>query len=94
MSATCRSCSAPIIWAEHHGTGRKMPLDADEVDIATAGSFVVIARKAYPLTTAAEAAALQWAVSTVRARELLTEESWHLSHFATCPQASNHRRPR
>jgi len=25
---TCRSCSAPIIWAESHTTGKPIPLDA------------------------------------------------------------------
>lgn len=25
---TCRTCKAPIIWAESHTTGKPMPLDA------------------------------------------------------------------
>lgn len=25
----CRSCSAPIVWAVHFETGKKMPIDAD-----------------------------------------------------------------
>lgn len=27
MSATCRSCGAPVVWARH-GTGRLAPFDA------------------------------------------------------------------
>jgi hypothetical protein len=31
MSATCRSCGAPIIWAEMANRGRRRPLDAEQV---------------------------------------------------------------
>jgi hypothetical protein len=27
MTATCKSCRAPIIWANHSTTGNAMPLD-------------------------------------------------------------------
>lgn len=93
MSA-CRSCSAPIIWAEHHVTGRRMPLNRSSVDMQTTGAFTVMGGTAYPLNVAVEKRALDNGVSEARARELLEERDWHVSHFATCPQASAHRRPR
>jgi len=37
-TAHCRSCQAPIIWAEHHETGRRTPFDAEPIE---AGSWVL-----------------------------------------------------
>ena len=38
----CKSCGAPITWAEHHKTGKRMPMQIDEN-----GGWVLISSLAY-----------------------------------------------
>ena len=78
MSATCRSCSAPIVWAITQ-EGRRMPLDAEP---AREGNVLL-----YPDGTC----------RALRADEVIggaIGEHLHRSHFATCPEAAEHRRRR
>ena len=70
MSA-CRTCGAPIIWAEHADTGKRMPLD--EAEVTTGVRFVI----GIPLGLAYAATGTT---------------PGHESHFATCPDAKQHRR--
>ena len=63
MSATCRSCGAPIVWGITKA-GKKVPLDPPEKRYAM-----------HPLYNGLEIV-----------------ETW-LSHFASCPNADQHRRP-
>jgi hypothetical protein len=79
----CRSCGAAIRWAEMP-TGARMPLDDDEA-MLMAG---VVAFN--PETGGGH---------VVRETELETAGEWrtrgvtfHVSHFATCPNAQQHRR--
>lgn len=72
MSARCRTCSAPVVWAVSEA-GRRMPFDAQP---SVGGTHTVVSGRA---TFVPEAR---------RTGQLYT------SHFATCPQASQHRRAR
>lgn len=77
----CRSCGAPIIWADTI-TGRRMPLDKEP---SKDGNIVLGLRSDdVPLALVQTAQTLQ--------RLLLKGERLYTSHFATCPEASKHRR--
>jgi len=74
MSSVCRTCEAPILWAETP-YGRPMPLDADP---HPDGKWTFVAGKAW-----------QAGEEDRRLHRPLRK-----SHFATCPNASQHRRAR
>lgn len=79
MSA-CRSCSAPILWARTE-RGKRIPLDAEPYGgDDTRGLFVLreLDDPEGPLAIAA------WGLDGL--------EPHYRSHFATCPQAAEHRR--
>ncbi len=84
MSA-CRTCGAPIIWARTEA-GKAIPMDAEPVPVGTSplGTFILerSGRRANsdPLMRAPDIAD----VGVDRFR----------SHFATCPDARQHRRAR
>lgn len=78
--ASCKSCERPIVWAEGPN-GKKMPFDEPPRGFGgnwTGGNWVVVAGKA----------------------RLATEEDRRLHrdrltcHFATCPDADQHRKER
>lgn len=76
MSANCRSCGAAIIWAET-ANGKRMPVDAEPV--IPKGLFVLTEqtdRSMPPLATSAAS---------------LSVPRLFQSHFATCPNADEHR---
>lgn len=86
----CRSCHAPVRWAVHETTGRRMPLDCEPVPD---GKVVVVewhdtnpdtgARYTYPLPIVGVGKkAITRAASEYR----------YTSHFATCPNAARHRK--
>jgi hypothetical protein len=75
----CRSCGAPIVWATSQATGKPMPLDPDP---AADGNLVLMEGEARVLTTG----------ERLRAQEAGTVR--YKSHFATCPDATKHRRPK
>jgi hypothetical protein len=74
---TCNTCHAPIIWAVHQTSGKRMPMQRD-----AAGTFTVdgdgIARH--------EGKAPDPPIAGV------TTVQRYSSHFATCPQAPAWRR--
>lgn len=80
MSATCGSCGEAIVWATTE-TGRHMPLDAVPTDTGN----VAVHRDN---------------TGQLRARVLKHGDltaAWELrgtSHFETCPNAAQHRKPR
>jgi len=78
--AKCKSCDAEITWAEHHISGRPMPLGAVQPTASLAnnlrGVFAVVKGVARPATE-----------DDVRLHRDLFR-----SHFATCPQAKEWRR--
>jgi hypothetical protein len=80
--SSCRSCDAEILWARTE-RGKKMPLDAAPVCDAiaeTRGLFVLreTDHRDGPLAIAA------WGLEGT--------EPHYRSHFASCPNASQHRR--
>lgn len=80
MSAACKSCGAPIIWAKT-AKGKAMPLD----DTPTpAGTFILLEANALTNDLSAVTAPKEYDGKRPRPR--------YTSHFATCPQAHQHRR--
>jgi hypothetical protein len=78
--AKCRSCKAPIAWVLMMGSGKSNPLDPEP----SPKGNVVVSKDGQAC-----------AVSASEADRLRTEEgaSLYLSHFATCPQAKQFKRP-
>jgi hypothetical protein len=82
LSATCSSCGGANQWVVTV-TGKRMPLDAAPSPEAERAFFVVDGR-------AVSAAGL-----TVEASQCaIAKAPRYLSHFATCAQAAQHRKPR
>lgn len=77
----CRSCGAAITWIEL-ATGKRMPLDV--MPNATLGNVLVDETGAGGRILTGEE------LETMRS----ARKSLHLSHFATCPNATQHRAPR
>lgn len=77
MSATCRSCQAPIVWAEIGG--KRIPLDAQPVD----GGNLAVRREAGGRLVARPITA---------DHPPLPDEHAGITHFATCPNADRHRK--
>lgn len=87
--STCRSCGAEVVWVETEATaekpGRKMPLDADPDKPGKAlrvagGNIVPTGARTGDGTPIARYIPSNPDVLACR------------SHFATCPNASQHRR--
>lgn len=76
--SNCRSCDADIIWGVTE-KDKRMPVDADPVE---GGSFALVNEEVNGKT-------IVRAVWRTRAPEGTTE--FHASHFATCPNAEQHR---
>lgn len=81
-AARCRSCGADILWAEWK-EGQKHPIDAvpDNRPLPKGGKFILMIHDGK-----LRAAIPVTAVPRTRNR--------YTSHFASCPNASEHRRPR
>lgn len=80
----CRSCGAPLLWTITV-KGKRHPVDRDphpEGTIKVVAGVSGAAPKSYVM------AGLD--LATMRADGV----ALHRSHFATCPQAAQHRRPR
>ena len=78
MSA-CRSCQAPIVWAEHERTGNRMPLD--DVIVHTGVRFRLdYSREGGPV------------VAHLVATD--SGEPGQPSHLGSCPDRDKHRRSR
>lgn len=78
----CKSCDATIFWARTRN-GRNLPVDAEPV---ADGNLRVTFGK-YGPPTAAIVDARQ-----VDARQIGLFDKRYVSHFATCPNADQHRR--
>lgn len=78
MSATCRTCHAPVLWVVNERTGKRMPLDLEPETVMSGTRFVLAGeRRGVPV-----------------ARVATGIEGGRRSHFATCPDADSHRRAR
>jgi hypothetical protein len=85
--AACRSCKAPIFWALTPN-GRRIPLDAEPVD----GGNIVLDDPAAEAPTDPRTARV---VGKEAQPNLFGDDGpRYTSHFATCPDADSHRKPR
>lgn len=83
-TATCTSCHAPIVWATTD-RGRSMPVDAAPV----AGGNVRLIMRRFPLPPLAKVVG-----SAIDLFDDTDVGDRHTSHFVTCPNAAEHRKPR
>lgn len=81
MATACKSCGNEIIWRYNETSGRRMPIDA----VPTAKGNIM-------LHDDGQAAHVVPRGSLAEIRSLGID--LYISHFATCPQASAHRRGR
>lgn len=105
-TSTCRSCPARVLWIRT-SAGKLMPLDVDsgrwlavgegaESGVEPRGGSVLRGELADAATVeeieaAAKATGSRWATFVVNRRAYVLVFT---SHFATCPNAGQHRRPR
>ncbi len=79
----CRSCDEPIRWTITEKHGRRMPVDAEPV----------LTARGFRLLDGPEYGDGETLVSRFVTRPE-PGERLYLSHFSTCPNADQHRRPR
>ena len=79
MAETCRSCGSAIVWVEME-SGKKMPLDAEPV--AFVGNVLTNDKATGRVLSKEQIAVLPPGSKLYR------------SHFATCPNANKHRKPK
>lgn len=77
----CRSCNAEIRWAKT-AAGKRMPLDLEPSPTGNVQLGLVGGEEIAIVVGPADAVAAQ-----------ASGEQLYLSHFATCPNAAQHRRP-
>lgn len=80
-SGNCKSCGAPVRWAITAATGARMPLDVEAVDD---GNLGVVEWQSDGHRLATPIVAVNPTTALTRFR--------YTSHFATCPNANDHRR--
>ena len=84
--ANCRSCDAPIIWAETAANGKRMPVDADP--LPTDRAFRLVGFGGRDIDEIDEQETPIAVFVAMRA----PDERLYVSHFSTCPHANAHRR--
>jgi hypothetical protein len=77
---TCGTCRAPIVWARMVNSGKANPLDSVPVPH---GNVVLLRRDGQVLIGEARPP-----------NEPPSDVPRYVSHFATCPQRKQHRRPK
>jgi hypothetical protein len=95
----CRSCGQDILWGKVSRTGKAMPLDPEPKSPDEKGVMVAVPRGMttwlYTLDEISGKYAEQRGTSVQTARSLVVDQfEGFVSHFATCPNASKHRRPK
>ena len=80
-ASECRSCKALILWGQWLKTGKRMPID---VTPDPQGTVVAVYRARENL--------LLWEKFDGGNPEHVAGRKRYTSHFATCPNASQHRR--
>lgn len=97
MTARCRSCNAEIIWANTAGRAddeerpsRRIPLDVKPIEKMTRGAFMLARGVEIGEPVALDA---NWFYAG-RSLMLARLPALFISHFATCPNADQHRRTR
>lgn len=79
--ARCGSCRAEVIWTVTAATGKRMPVDAEPTPDGNVVLAAPTTRSGAPVSYAAQVGALLIEDDGVR----------FTSHFATCPNANEHR---
>ena len=80
--STCRSCGAEIVWMRTEN-GKAMPLDPGEIALVESPHGSVLAVAANGKVIRGDVVGDSYEYGYILAR---------ISHFATCPQANQHRR--
>ena len=80
--STCKSCGARIIWCKHITTGKSMPVDA----VPSWDGNIIVSECPESGTSMARV------IAGRLEGEMFADEPKHLSHFATCPNAKQHRK--
>lgn len=75
----CRSCKAPILWAESFRTGKKMPIDASPT---MDGNLILAYRKSEN----------RLFLESFGGEGVHHGRLRYTSHFQTCPDRKEHRR--
>lgn len=88
MSASCRSCSKPVIWVVTKEKGASMPLDPDPVD----NGNIRLTGRTRRTSQGGQAPEAEYVKQEAMTLGLDDDESRYVSHFATCPNAKAHRR--
>ena len=78
MSAKCRSCGAAILWVKTQ-SGKSMPVDAQPCED---GNVCVATCEGGPTAFVPPEGTT------------ISDATRHKSHFATCPNAATHRKPK
>lgn len=76
----CRSCGAGILWVTMAATGKKNPLDA--IPDPEKGNVWKDLNGSWVVLR-----------GTLRTQAMEQGEDLYLSHFATCPNSKQHRKP-
>lgn len=91
--ATCRSCHAPIWWAVSESSGKRIPLDPEP---AGDGNIVETGRthtSGVPMVRyLKKSAAVTWPTLALAVGGQQPDQERYVSHFATCPDADQHRK--
>ena len=83
MTAICRSCKSPVLWVVT-SAGESMPLDPDPVD----GGNIILTGRTRRTKRGGMAPEVKYAADGA----LFVTDPVYVSHFATCPQADEHRK--
>lgn len=98
MPSTCRSCGAPVVWVTMADTGRRMPLDEALVDVVISDWVIPGARSETvvvgSLLSARAVPAWSGVPADVEIHATARRVRGRRSHFSTCPNADQHRKPR
>lgn len=78
MSAKCRSCGKPIVWAQVKVTGSRIPLDPEPVK---GGNIRLLDRPWVEVLSG-------------KNLDRATDERMFVTHYATCPDAESWRKNR
>lgn len=85
-SSRCRSCETEIIWARHHETESRMPLEPDPD-----GEWIVRTVSGRPSSSSGARHRFRVAVHDPDGALASDDETRYVSHFATCPDADEWR---
>lgn len=82
----CKSCGAPIVWIKMYGSGKKMPVNEEPALVLMSGGTDKFVRADGVVITGC----LVGEAYDDYPDDNVVEA--YVSHFATCPQADQHRR--